>query len=67
MNGGREASRRENIASFVGDHETYHLLITSHTPLTERALGPFCHKRGAGDKGGDSSRNRQKSGSFGDF
>ena len=29
--------------------------------------GPFCHKRGAGDKGGDSSRNRQKSGSFGDF
>ena len=38
MNGGWEASRRENIASFVGDHETYHLLITSHTPLTERAL-----------------------------
>ena len=30
MNGGREPSRRVNIASFVGDRETYHLLITAH-------------------------------------
>ena len=41
INGGREPSRRENIASFFGDRETYHLLITSHTQLTERAWGPF--------------------------
>ena len=37
INGGLAPSPRENIVSFFGDRETYHILITSHTQLTERA------------------------------
>ena len=37
INDGREPSRREKIASFFGNRKTYHLLITSHIQLTERA------------------------------